>query len=458
MLKERIKETVQRQHDFFGTGATLGYKYRLNKLNKLKTAIQTYEKRIMQALRDDLGKGDFESYATEISIVYTEINHAVRHLKKWMKPKRVGTPIVSFGGVSKIHKQPLGVVLIMTPWNYPFMLSLAPVLAAIAAGNCVVLKPSSYSPNTSAVIENMVSEFFKDDYFSVFQGNREINQILLEQKFDYIFFTGSQKVGKLVMKAASENLTPITLELGGKSPCIVDENVDIKKTAKRIVWGKSINVGQTCIAPDYVLVHKDVKDKLVDEMIKAKEKFFGENMLESKDYGKIVRPQAFAALVKLMEGQRILHGGKHDEKAQKIELTFLDNPKLDSDVMSREIFGPVLPIISVDNMEQARSIIKKYSKPLALYVFTKNKEFERYMVENIQFGGGCINDTIMHITNGNLPFGGIGDSGMGSYHGDESFETFSHTKSILRQNFAFDIPIRYAPYKKKLGLVKKLVK
>ena len=279
MLKERIKETVQRQHDFFGTGATLGYKYRLNKLNKLKTAIQTYEKRIMQALRDDLGKGDFESYATEISIVYTEINHAVRHLKKWMKPKRVGTPIVSFGGVSKIHKQPLGVVLIMTPWNYPFMLSLAPVLAAIAAGNCVVLKPSSYSPNTSAVIENMVSEFFKDDYFSVFQGNREINQILLEQKFDYIFFTGSQKVGKLVMKAASENLTPITLELGGKSPCIVDENVDIKKTAKRIVWGKSINVGQTCIAPDYVLVHKDVKDKLVDEMIKAKEKFFGENWL-----------------------------------------------------------------------------------------------------------------------------------------------------------------------------------
>jgi len=458
MKKTRIVQAVKSQYKYFGSGATLTYKFRLDSLKKLKIAIQKYEEKISEALKKDLGKHEFEAYGTEISIVYTEINHAVKHLKKWMKAKRVSTPIASFGGVSKIHKQPMGVVLMMSPWNYPFMLAIAPVVAAIAAGNCVVLKPSSYSPNTSTVIESMISEFFNEDYFTVFQGNREINSILLEQKYDYIFFTGSTKVGKIVMKEAAKTVTPITLELGGKSPCIVDESADIVKTAKRIIWGKSINSGQTCIAPDYILVHKSVKDKLVDEMIKAKIKFFGESTMKSEYFGKIIRPQTFDSLVELIEGQKILYGGDYDVKSQKIELTLLDNPSLESKVMEREIFGPILPIIPVDDMSQAIEITRRYEKPLSLYLFTKDKVFEKKVIDSIHYGGGCINDTIMHIANGSLPFGGIGESGMGGYHTDKGFETFSHTKSILKQNFIFDMPIRYAPYKNKLGLIKMLIK
>jgi aldehyde dehydrogenase (NAD+) len=274
----------------------------------------------------------------------------------------------------------------------------------------------------------------------------------------HIFFTGSVKVGKIVMETAAKNLTPVTLELGGKSPCIVNKDADIAKTAKRIIWGKSINSGQTCVAPDYVLVHKDIKDALISELIKAKEHCFGESTIESPDFGKIIRPQAFNNLVELLEGQEIIHGGRYDEDKQKIELTLLNNPKLDSPVMSQEIFGPILPIISVENMDEAVSIIRKYEKPLALYLFTKDKSIERLFVDNIRFGGGCVNDVVMHLANGNMPFGGVGYSGMGSYHGRNGFETFSHKKSILKQNFIFDMPIRYAPYKGKLGLIKKLIK
>lgn len=457
MIIEQIKETIKNQHEYFSTGETFGYKYRIDKLKKLKAVIKKYELQIFKALNQDLGKHEFESYATEISVVYSEINHAVKHLKKWMRPERVRTPIASFGGISKIYKQPLGVALIMSPWNYPFMLTLAPAVAAMAAGNCVTIKPSSYSPHTSSLIQKMLEETFNDKYIAVFQGNREINQILLEQKFDHIFFTGSIKVGKIVMRSAAESLTPVTLELGGKSPCVVNKDADIPKTAARIVWGKTINSGQTCVAPDYVLVHKDVKDELVSEMIKAKKKYFGENMITSEDFGKIIRPQAFNSLLELLKNQTLLDGGNSDKGSQKIELTILDNPDLDSPVMQREIFGPILPIIPVKNMDEAFGIITEFEKPLAMYLFTRDKNVQRIKTQQLRFGGGCINDTVMHIANGHMPFGGIGESGMGHYHGNRGFDTFSHTKSILKQNFLFDIPLRYAPYKKKLGLIKRIL-
>ncbi len=458
MLKERIIETVNKQYAYFESNATLSYKARKTNLKRLKQAIQTYENRIAEALKADLGKSAFEAYATETSLVYSEINHAVKHLKKWMRTKRVPTPIASFGGVSKIYQQPKGVVLVMSPWNYPFMLAMSPLVAAIAAGNCVTVKPSSYSQNTSQVIEDMISETFDPAYISVFQGNREINAILLEQKFDHVFFTGSTAVGRIVMQSAAEKLTPVTLELGGKSPCIVDKNADIVKAAKRIVWGKSINSGQTCVAPDYVLVHADVKDELVKAMIAAKAQFFGEKTIDSDDFGKIIRPQAFERLTGLIKGQTVLYGGGSNKRKQKIELTFLDDPALDSDVMQNEIFGPILPIISVKDMNETIGIIRQYEKPLALYLFTRDKAFEQRVIAEIHFGGGCVNDTVMHLANDDLPFGGIGASGMGSYHADKGFETFSHAKSVLKQNFLFDVPIRYAPCKKKLKLLKMIIK
>lgn len=458
MLDQKIKEVVQKQHNYFSTGNTLDYSFREDKLKKLKDVIKTHEEEIFEALNKDLGKHEFEAYGTEISVVYSEINHALKNLKKWMKSKKVPTPVVSFGGVSKIHKQPLGVVLVMSPWNYPFQLALAPVVAAIAAGNCVVIKPSSYSPSTSALVEKMIAETFDEKYICVFQGNREINHLLLDEKFDRIFFTGSVKVGKIVMETAAKRLTPVTLELGGKSPCVVNKDADIKKAAARIVWGKTVNCGQTCIAPDYVLVHEDVKEELVNEMVKVKRKYFGEDMLESPDYGKIIRTQAFDGLLELIDNQKVLEGGRYNAITQKIELTFLDDPALDSPVMQREIFGPILPVISVESMDNAIEIISQYARPLAMYLFTKDKTLQKFSVDRIHFGGGCINDTLMHIANGNMPFGGVGDSGMGGYHGEKGFETFTHTKSVLQQNFLFDVPLRYAPYKKKLGLIKKILK
>ena len=458
MLKERIITTVNSQYDYFKSGATLSYKTRKANLKRFKKAIQAYESRIADALKVDLGKSAFEAYATETSLVYSEINHAVKHLRKWMKTKRVPTPIASFGGVSKIYQQPKGVVLVISPWNYPFMLALSPVIAAIAAGNCITVKPSSYSQHTSQVIEDLMKETFDSAYISVFQGNRDINAILLEQKFDHVFFTGSTTVGRIVMQSAADKLTPVTLELGGKSPCIVDKNADIKKAAKRIIWGKSINSGQTCVAPDYVLVHAEVKDQLVKEMIASKKQFFGEKTIDSDDFGKIIRPQAFERLTGLIKGQNILYGGGSNKRKQKIELTLLDEPALDADVMQNEIFGPILPIVSVKDMNETFEIIRQYEKPLALYLFTKDRAFERKMIAEIHFGGGCVNDTVMHLANDDLPFGGIGASGLGSYHADKGFETFSHAKSVLRQNFLFDVPIRYAPYKNKLKLLKQIIK
>jgi len=455
-----MNKTVETQRTYFQSGATLPYTFRVKQLKTLYQAIKKNEGLIMEALEQDLGKSPFESYATELSMVYGEIKHTLKHLKSWMKDEKVPTPVQSFGGKSYLHRQPLGVVLIMAPWNYPFQLTITPLVAAIAAGNCVVLKPSRYARHTSAVLADLIKAHFPPEYITLFEGGREVNSALLEIQFDHIFFTGSVRVGKIVMAAAAKHLTPVTLELGGKSPCLVDRTADLEKTAQRIIWGKALNAGQTCVAPDYVLVHKAVKEELVTAMQRAIKKFFGENPLQSPDLGRIIHADAFDRLQGLieMEKERIITGGASDRVQLKIELTLVDSPALDSPLMTEEIFGPILPVITYDDFMEAVEIIRNREKPLALYLFTKDKNLESWVVNNLSYGGGCINDTIMHVANYHLPFGGVGASGIGSYHGKKGFETFSHTKSILRQTFAFDLPLRYPPYKNKLNLLKKLLR
>ncbi len=414
----------------------------------------------MAALKRDLGKSPFESYTTELSLVYTEINHTLKHLKAWMKGQKVSTPVISFGGKSFIHRQPRGVTLIMAPWNYPFQLTITPLVAAMAAGNCIVLKPSRYAKHTSALLANLIKAHFPPEYIALFEGGKEVNTKLLDLRFDHIFFTGSVRVGKIVMTAAAKHLTPVTLELGGKSPCLVEPTADLEKTAQRIIWGKALNAGQTCVAPDYVLVHRTVKEELIEAMQRAIKQFFGDNPLRSPDFGKIIRVEAFDRLHGLIEEEkeRIITGGACDREQLKIELTLVDKPALDSPLMTEEIFGPILPIIAYDDFNQAVEIIRSREKPLALYLFTRDKKVENWVVNNLLYGGGCINDTIMHVANCHLPFGGVGASGIGSYHGKKGFETFSHTKSILKQTFAFEVPLRYAPYMNKLNLVKRILR
>lgn len=444
-----------KQREYFLSGATLSFEFRLQQLRRLYNAVKKYEERFLAALREDLGKSGFESYATEISVVYNEITHTLKHLQEWMRDQKVPTALMSFGARSRIHYQPLGVVLIMAPWNYPFQLTIAPLAAAVAAGNCVVLKPSRYSANTSQVLAEMINEHFSREYIAVFQGGRDVNTGLLKVKFDHIFFTGSAKVGKIVMEAAAKSLTPVTLELGGKCPCIVDKTADIHKTAQRIIWGKGINAGQTCVAPDYILVHSAVRDKLIACMKQAIDKFFPRG---SGDFCRIIHERAFDRLVSLLENERIIAGGSCDRGQLKIELTLVDNPAPDSKVMSEEIFGPILPVITYENFSDAVKFIRSYEKPLALYLFTRDKKLEKWTVDHLLYGGGCINDTVMHVANYHLPFGGVGAGGIGAYHGKKGFETFSHAKSILRQTFAFELPIRYPPYKNKLRWLRRIIK
>lgn len=438
----------------------MSYTFRVKQLKNLYHAIKQNEGLILEALAKDLGKSAFESYATEVSMVYAEINHTLKHLKEWMKDQKAATTIISFGGRSRIHLQPLGVTLIMAPWNYPFQLTITPLIAAMAAGNCVVLKPSRYSGHTSEILATLINDHFSQEYITLFQGGKEVNTELLRIRFDHIFFTGSMRVGKIVMEAAAKHLTPVTLELGGKSPCLVDQTADLEKTAQRIIWGKALNAGQTCVAPDYVLVHSAVRQQLISAMEKAIKKFFGDSAIKSQDFGRIIREEAFDRLQTLIrqEQGKVICGGSCDQEQLKIDLTLLDNPDLDSEVMQEEIFGPILPIIPYDHLEEAVKIIRSREKPLALYLFTKDQDLENWVVDNLQYGGGCINDTVMHVANYHLPFGGVGASGMGAYHGKKGFETFSHAKSILKQTFAFDMPLRYAPYKNKLNLLRRIVK
>ena len=450
-----ISEIIEKQKLYFSNDETKNISFRKQQLQKLYNSIKINEKDIFNALKEDLNKSEFEAYETEIGIVYEDLKYMLKNINSFSKPKKKKTPLMHFPSTSYQYQDPYGNVLIMSPWNYPFQLTMVPLIGAIAAGNCAIIKPSNYSKATSKIINKILS-VFDDNYICVLQGGRDINQQLLEEKFDYIFFTGSPIVGKLVMEKAAKHLTPITLELGGKSPCIVDESAKIDLSAKRIIWGKLLNSGQTCVAPDYILVHEKVKDELILSMIKYINIFYGENPQQNSEYPKIINKQHFDRLCALIENSDDVYGGKSNPSTLQIAPAIINNCNFDSLVMEDELFGPILPIISFTNINEIITKINKRPKPLALYCFTTSKENENKILNNISFGGGCVNDTIVHLANSNLSFGGVGESGMGNYHGKESFYTFSHTKSILKKSLLLDINVRYAPYKKKIKLLRKI--
>ncbi|GAA4045302.1 aldehyde dehydrogenase [Flavobacterium chungnamense] len=431
--------------------------YRKEKLKQLLNVIIKHENEIVSSLYNDFKKPEFEAVVTETSYVISDLKDTIKNIDKWAKPKWILPSLLNFPSSDYILQEPYGKVLIIAPWNYPYQLALCPLIAAVAAGNQVVVKPSELTPNTSAIIYKIVSEVFDKEHVEVIEGGIEVSEKLLSQRWDYIFFTGSVAVGKIVAKAAAEFLTPVTLELGGKNPCIVDENCNIKLTAKRIIWGKFINAGQTCIAPDYILVNSKIKSKLIDALKTEIILAYGENPEESKDFARIVNTKNWKRLVSFLENETILYGGKINESDNYIAPTLIDESKLDSLVMQDEIFGPVLPIISYKEESEIEKIISKYEKPLSFYVFSNNTKWAKSIVKKYSFGGGCINDTVVHFSNKRLPFGGVGYSGIGAYHGRLSFETFSHKKSIVNKSTWLDLPMRYAPYKGKLKTLKKLL-
>lgn len=451
-----IKAILDKQREFYMRGATRSVEHRAASLRKMQAWIKSHENEIFAALKSDLNKAPFEAYATESGIILDEIKHTLKHIRSWSMDKPAISPLKQFPCKCFIRPEPYGVVLIMSPWNYPFQLTLAPLIGAVAAGNCAMVKPSAYSPHTSAVIGKLIREVVDEAHVAVIEGGRKENQALLGERFDYIFFTGSVSVGKTVMEAAAKNLTPITLELGGKSPCIVDHTANVALAAKRIAWGKFLNAGQTCVAPDYLLVHKSVKDKLINGIIKALKSFYGESAISSGEYAKMINEKHFARVLGLMEGEKLLCGGNSDSQTLQIEPTIIDGATWQSPVMQEEIFGPLLPVIEYDSLSEAVRQINARPKPLALYCFSNSKQNQEYILNNVSFGGGCINDTVVHLATSHMPFGGVGESGMGGYHGKASFETFSHKKSILKKSNLIDIPLRYPPYKNHLALLKKL--
>lgn len=445
------------QRKFFSEGRTHSLAFRRRQLLALQNAIVKYEPKLLAALKIDLNKAAFEAYETEIGIALEEISFTLKHLTAWAKPKRRPTPLMHFPSSSFLYSEPYGCVLIMSPWNYPFLLTITPLIGAIAAGNCSVIKPSEYAPNTADVMGRLLHEIFPSYYVDVVRGGRKANQTLLNERFDYIFFTGSVHVGKLVMEAAAKHLTPVTLELGGKSPCIIDETANIKLAAKRIVWGKFLNAGQTCVAPDYIFVHKNVKDTLIRAMKRYIDKFYYCAGSLSSDYPRIVSQKHFERLCGLLESGHVICGGYPYPDTIQIAPTLMDQVTWDSAVMQEEIFGPVLPILEYDDFGNMLTQVRSHEKPLALYLFTTDKMHENMVLSTVSFGGGCINDTIIHLSNPHLPFGGVGNSGMGQYHGIESFRAFSHEKSIIRKSNMVDIPLRYPPYKNHLKLLKKFL-
>lgn len=448
MRPEAIKSIVDNQRTFFETGETLPVKNRIQALKKLKDTVLKYESEIYAALEADLGKGITESYMCEVGFTLGELSHMIKHIRQYAADKTMATPLMHFASESYLKKSPYGTVLIMSPWNYPFMLTMEPLVDALAAGNTVVVKPSAYSPNTSSMIEKIITECFDKNYVAVVTGGRAENNSLLNEKFDYIFFTGSQTVGREVMRRAAENLTPVTLELGGKSPCIVDETANLKLAARRIVFGKYLNCGQTCVAPDYLYCAESVKDKLLQEIALEIERQFGKNPLQNPDYGKIINVKHFERVSGLMQSGEVFHGGVTDREAERISPTVLHKVTWDSPIMQEEIFGPLLPVLTFQTIEEAVRKVNERPHPLALYLFTGSKGNMKYVTDRCQYGGGCINDTIVHIATSNMPFGGVGASGMGGYHGKYGFETFSHTKSMLDKKTWLDLPMRYQPYSK----------
>ncbi len=444
--QEQIQQIYQGQSLFFKTNRTKDVQFRLKQLRLFLSVVQKYSKNIEEALWSDLRKSPEEAFLTEISIVIAELKNHINNIEHWAKPQKVKTPIHLMPATSKIHTEPLGLSLIITPWNYPFQLTMNALVGAISSGCCAILKPSPDAPATAKIMEKMVSECFETNYIALIQGGRETNTILLQQRFDIIFFTGSTKVGKVVMKAAAEHLTPVVLELGGKSPCIVDGSANIKRAAKRIVWGKLINAGQTCIAPDYLFVHEKVKDKLVTEMKVQIQSMYGEDPQKSRFYPRIINDAAFQRLTGLMKKGNILVGGETDEKERFIAPTIIDELTFEDEIMQGEIFGPILPVFSFKSIDKPLEYINSNEKPLAFYFFGKIK-IAKHALTNSSSGGGCINDTIMHIANDHLPFGGVGGSGIGRYHSYASFLAFSNQRSIVQTATWIDLPFKYVPFK-----------
>lgn len=448
MKEQEILRIVEKQRTWFFTGSTLSLSGRIEALNKLKTCILEREADIHEALLNDLGKSSFESYMCETGIVLSEITFMLKHIHFFAREKTVPTPLAQFHSRSYQKPSPYGVVLIMSPWNYPFLLALNPLIDAIAAGNTVVLKPSAYSPFTSQVIQSIISQCFEEKHAAVVTGGRAENACLLNQHFDYIFFTGSQAVGKEVMARAAARLTPVTLELGGKSPCVVDRTANLRLAARRIVFGKFLNCGQTCVAPDYIYCDRSVKDQLIKELQKQIKQQFGKDPLKNQNYGKIINEKHFKRLTSLMDPSKIVWGGSSDCQALRIEPTLMDHTDFSDAVMQEEIFGPILPILTFSSLDEAIRRINTLPHPLALYIFTSNRHSAKKITARCGFGGGCINDTVIHLATSQMGFGGFGESGMGSYHGKEGFETFSHKKSIVDKRIWPDLPMRYQPYRK----------
>lgn len=450
MTAKEIQALLQKQRNYYNSGATIPVKFRIGQLKKLYSTVKRYENEIADALTADLGKGHYEGFMCEIGLVLSEISYLIRHTKGFAKKKTVYTPLAQFPSHSFKQPTPYGNTLIMSPWNYPFLLTVEPLADAIAAGNTAIVKPSAYSPATSGIIEKIISECFSPEYIAVVTGGRAENSALLEQKFDFVFFTGSQAVGKEVLRHTAEYLTPAVLELGGKSPCIVDASANIKLAAKRIVFGKYLNCGQTCVAPDYILCESSVKEEFTAEVIKQIKRQYGESPLENKDYGRIINEKHFNRLCGLIDSKKVVFGGEVNPETCQIAPTVMDGVTYDDAVMGEEIFGPVMPIIAFDNFEGIVREFKNKPKPLALYLFSSNKKHIKTVTTELSYGGGCINDVIIHLATSEMGFGGVGESGMGSYHGKDGFDTFSHYKSVVDKKVWLDLPMRYQPYKSKL--------
>ncbi len=443
-----IEKAVANQRAFFYTNKTLPLSYRHAALEKLQHAIKAHEQDIYAALHTDLNKSPTESYMCEIGLTLSELSYIKKHLNGWAKKHCVRTPLTQFHAKSFTLQQPYGVVLIMSPWNYPFLLAMEPLIGAIAAGNCCIVKPSEYSPATSAVIRTILSECFSPEYIAVVEGGRTEGIALLEQKFDYIFFTGSMEIGRNVMEKAAKHLTPVTLELGGKSPCIIDKTAKLNLAAKRIVFGKFLNCGQTCVAPDYILIERSIKDEFLKYLKKWTHHMYGENTLINDGYVKMINRKHFDRVCRLIDQEKVMIGGGSDPQTLRIQPTVMDNVTADDAVMQEEIFGPVLPILTFDTIDGAEEFVRSRPHPLALYLFTEDQAVKHRFLQEVSFGGGCINDTVIHLASNRLGFGGVGQSGMGAYHGKKSFSTFSHEKSIVDKSTWIDLPMRYAPYSK----------
>ena len=450
MTSQEIQSLLEKQRNFYKSGATIPIKFRIEQLKKLYATVKKYETEVNDALAADLGKSHYEGFMCESGLVLSEISYMIRHTKRFAKRKTVYTPLAQFASHSYKQPVPYGNTLIMSPWNYPFLLTIDPLADAIAAGNTAIVKPSAYSAATSKIIEKIVCECFAPEYVAVVTGGRAENTALLDQKFDFVFFTGSQAVGKEVLRHTAEHLTPAVLELGGKSPCIVDASANIKLAAKRIVFGKYLNCGQTCVAPDYVLCERSVKDFFVTEVVKQIKAQYGDNPLQNEDYGKIINEKHFTRLCGLIDKNKVVIGGEKNAEACQIAPTVMDNVTERDAVMGEEIFGPIMPVLTFDSFDTVIDELKEKEKPLALYLFSSNKKHIRRVTAELSYGGGCINDVIIHLATSEMGFGGVGESGMGSYHGKEGFNAFSHIKSIVDKKTWVDLPMRYQPYMSRL--------